>query len=43
MCMKKNICILIESKGDNWTFIFCRYTLHVDLVSATPPKPQDGF
>ena len=43
MCMKKNFSILMASKGDNWTSVFSDYTLHVDLVSATPPKPQDGF
>ena len=43
MCMKKNLLILMASKGDNWTFIFCRYTLHVDLVSPIPPKPQYVF
>ena len=40
ICMKKNLYILIASKGDNWTFVFSRYTLHiyVDLVmiSVTP-------
>ena len=42
MCIKKNVSILTASKGDNWTFVFSDYTLHVDLVSTTP-KPQDGF
>ena len=31
------------SKGDNWTFCFPRYPIHIDLVSTTPPKPQHGF
>ena len=43
MSMMKYLCILMASKGDNWTFVFSDYTLHVDLVSATPPKLQDGF
>ena len=43
MCMKKNFSILMVSKGDNWTFVFSDHTLHVDRVSAAPPKPQNGF
>ena len=44
MCMKKNLYFSNAFKGDNWTFVFfSRYTLHTDLVSATPPKPPHGF
>ena len=40
---RKNIWILIESMGDNWTFIFSHYTLHLDLVRAILPKQQYVF
>ena len=38
MCMKKNLYLLMASKGDNWTFVFFCYKLHIDLVKAMPPK-----